>query len=234
MRASFQGLLRIGPMSIALKAFAFAGKPNDVPIVTLHTPCASKVSEIKWCPRCNRPAANELVRAFESGGRYFPIPDHDSVKIERDEMITCHGSIPLQDVDDAIIDRRYYLVPDDPLEVSAYASLTAALRAMKYGLIVRYISYGSDHLGIVRPGSRGLELDALFFLDETNQVPHEQTDPIKISKEDLAAAKRLVASVKTVWAHEHYQSIARSRRLEMARAIIEEAGHDQQRKRKAS
>ncbi len=151
-RATWKGVLQISQVQIPIKVYPATEASETLSFHQLHEACQTRVTQRKWCTTCARevPAA-EVMKGFEfEKGRYVLLNDAelDAVKPPSTRVIDLVQFANASDVGPLYLDRAYYLAPDGPLAVAAYALFRDALDGLVG--VGKVALYGREYLVAVR------------------------------------------------------------------------------------
>jgi len=194
-RATWKGVLKIALVTIPIKVYPATEASASLSFNQLHGECQSRISQKKWCPICAREVkADELVKGFEfEKGRYVILqPEElDAVQPESTKVIDLVQFADAGELDPTSIDRSYYLAPDGPIAVEAFAVLRLAMRR-RVG-VGKLAIYGREYLVAVRPRATALMLHTLHHAAEVRAV--ETIDELQIAASAPVAQVKLAQQV---------------------------------------
>ena len=165
----------------------------------LHAECQTGIQQKRWCPHCEREVSNsELAKGYEfEKERYVIVTDGDiqKVRVESTRVINLVQFADDSEIDPIYVDRAYYLAPDGPMAVEAFAVMREEM-AGKAG-IGKVALYGREHLVAVRPQRKGLmmytlhhdaEIRAIDSIEDLSSVPS------RVKPEEMKLAKQVIAT----------------------------------------
>ena len=103
-------------------------------------------------------------------------------------------SVRLEEIDPVYFETSYYVAPDRGGE-RAYSLLFAALKESKYVALATVAMHGSEHVVIIRPGSRGLLAHTMYYQDEVRGENEHEAKAGDVAPKELALAKTFVDAI---------------------------------------
>ena len=166
----WKGSLVFGRVAIPV-ALAATSRERDVSFRTLHRECRTPVEQRRFCPFHDRLVADdELVKGWEVAPGQFVLVEAEELAAVapdgRDRRIAITGFVDAGAVDPLWLKRSYYLAPEEHLLARrGYAVLAGALREAGACAIARFVAWGAEQLGAIRPLGEGrtLLLQTLLF-----------------------------------------------------------------------
>ena len=103
-RASWCGQIRIGDLSVPVKAYAAIATPPETPLRQLHAGCGQRIEYRKWCSKHGAVSPDEIVRGY-------PYQPDQYVEFSPTELEQLHPA------DDKTIHLEHFLQPSsfDPV-----------------------------------------------------------------------------------------------------------------------
>ncbi|MGE5243650.1 MAG: Ku protein [Betaproteobacteria bacterium] len=192
-RPTWKGYLKISLVNIPIKVFPATDSAATLSFNQLHGECRTRIQQKRWCPQCQREVPNtDLVKGFEfEKGRYVVVDDEDieKVRVQSTRVISLERFTDDTAIDPIYLERAYYLAPDGPVAMEAFAVMREGMKG-KAG-IGKVALYGREYLVKVQPRERGLvmytlrhadEIRSMEAIDELNGMP----DRVKPAEVDLA------------------------------------------------
>jgi DNA end-binding protein Ku len=201
IRATWKGVLKIRLVTIPIKVFPATEASQPIAFNQLHADCQTRLQQKKWCPTCAREVpSSEVMKGFEfEQGRYvLVLPEElDAVQPPSTKVIDLVQFADASELDPLYIDRSYYLAPDGPTAIEAFAVMRIALRH-RVG-IGKLAIYGREYLVAVRPTKLPqpvLLLHTLHHAAEVRSVDgiDELQIPMAVSTEQVRLAQQVIAA----------------------------------------
>ena len=78
-RASWCGQLKLGTLSVPVKAYAAIATPPEIPLRQLHALCGAGIEYKKWCPTHGAVPNEEIVKGY-------PYQPDEYVRLSEEEL----------------------------------------------------------------------------------------------------------------------------------------------------
>jgi DNA end-binding protein Ku len=187
----------------------------------VHEPDASRIGYEKVCKAEGKPVPDdEIVKAFEyEKGEYVYMTDEDfeAAAAEGVKTIDIRDFVPAAEIDPIYFERTYYLAPQDGAE-KVYALLAKAMEASELVAIVKYVMRDRQNLGALRVRNGVIALERMYFADEIRPADEIAPTGVRVSKEELEMAERLIDSITGHFEPEKYDDTYRDALCEIIRA----------------
>ncbi|MGC9962866.1 MAG: Ku protein [Acidimicrobiales bacterium] len=161
-------------------------------------------------------AFDAIVKGYDlGGGRYVVIEPEELEAVEpgRSRNIEITDFVDLDDIDPVFYKSTYYLAPQGAGADRAYALLRQAMAETNKVGIATFVMRGKQHLVAIRPDSRVLALETMFFPDEVRDPVAElgtlPGEDATFKGRELETAKLLVDSMTTEWQPDAYRDTYR-------------------------
>jgi DNA end-binding protein Ku len=197
-RPTWKGYLKISLVNIPIKVFPATDAAATLGFNQLHAECQTRIQQKRWCARCQREVPNsDLVKGYEfEKGQFVVIGDEDlaRVRVESTRVINLEKFTDDTAIDPIYLERPYYLAPDGPVAVEAFAVIREGMKG-KAG-IGKVALYGREYLVKVQPRERGLvmytlrhagEIRSMDAIDELAGMPETiKPDEVKLARQVIA------------------------------------------------
>lgn len=191
-----------GNVSFGLVSFpvrlTVAARPESVHFHLLHKKDESRVKEVWYCEKENRPVErSELVKGYEyAKGRYVVIPDEDLKKIAPPTASTMEivQFVTSAEVDPLYFEHSYYVSPE-PSGVKPYRLLWKAMTDTGYYAVAKLAMHTREHIVILRPTDDGLVLHTMYFSNELHKANRGKPSDTKYAAKEVELARRLINSL---------------------------------------
>lgn len=218
-RAVWSGVISFGMVSIPVKLHT-ATRSKDISFNLLHATCGTKLQQKRWCPYHDEEVPwDEVVRGYPyAKGEYVTLTDEDFEKlpVPSKHNLEISAFVAESEIDPVFFEKTYYLSPGERGE-KPYALLLRALQDKGLVAIATITIRKKEQLCALRAQEGAIMLDTLFYADEVAAGPQVDVADMKISKEELTMAHRLVELLQKPFDPEQYQD----RYREAVNALIE-------------
>jgi DNA end-binding protein Ku len=168
MKAAWDGHIALGRLGIPVRLYS-ATRSTRPQFVQLHEKDSAPVERVLRCKNENKDiSAKEIVRAVEyEPGRYITLTGQE---LERNlpasaKTIDVKQFCDFSEIDPIYYEKPYYIVPAKGGE-RAYALLREALIRSKKAVVVQFVLYGREHIGVIGLFRDLLVLNQLRFASE--------------------------------------------------------------------
>jgi DNA end-binding protein Ku len=198
MRAIWSGSLGFGLINIPVKMYS-GSRDRALKFRLLDKNDHSEISYKKVRRSDERPVEQkDIVKGFEyEKGEYVILTPEDfkAANAKKTSTIEILGFCDELEVDPKYFDKPYYL-ESDKKSSKAYALLHKALKESGKAGIARYVIKDKEHIGMVRPEGKLIEIIQLRFQDEVIE-PEEIKAPesTEFSKKEMDMALSLIDSL---------------------------------------
>ena len=198
-RPTWKGYLKISLVNIPVKVFPATDTAATLGFNQLHAECQTRIQQKRWCPRCQREVPNtDLVKGYEfEKGQYVVVGDEDlaKVRVESTRVINLEKFTDDTAIDPIYLERPYYLAPDGPVAVEAFAVICEGMKG-KAG-IGKVALYGREYLVKVQPRERGLVMYTLRHANEIRSmdaIDELAGMPGTIKPDEVNLARQVIAT----------------------------------------
>lgn len=200
--AVFKGNIKIGLVSFAMRAYAACNPANEgIQFNLLHRDCMTKINKDTVCRKCDKVlGSGDTVRGYEhTKGQFVVMEDEElaGIKVESNRLIDIETVIPEGSIDPIFYERTYYVGPDGPVSLDAFATMRDALAGfMGIGKIAMY---GREFMTALRPFGPGFMLHTLKTASEIRSMDgfaDMDSVPAKAPEAHVRMAKMLVDNLR--------------------------------------
>jgi DNA end-binding protein Ku len=196
-RPTWKGFLKISLVNIPVRVFPATDSAATISFNQLHAECQTRIQQKRWCPNCEREVPmSEIAKGFEfEKGRYVVMSEEDISKV-RPESTRVIDLVQFTDaaaIDPIYIERPYYLAPDGPMALDAFAVMREGMKG-KAG-IGKLALYGREYLVAVQPKDKGLVMYTMRHSDEVRSMDNIEElggVPSKVKPEEIKLAKQVI------------------------------------------
>jgi DNA end-binding protein Ku len=235
-RAIWTGSLSFGLVNIPVGLFS----ATEDKTVHFHQFERGTPSRIRY-RRVNEDTGKEvdyknIVKGADiGGGDYVLLTPEELEEVEpgRSRTIDIVDFVKAEEIDPIYYQKTYYIAPNDDGATRAYALLLKAMEKADRVGIATFVMRSKQYLTAIRPQSKVLTLETMYFADEVRD-PRKELDRLPESKsapkKDLDTAVSLIESMTTSWDPTNYRDNYRDRvnQLIKAKAKDEEIVTDQE------
>jgi DNA end-binding protein Ku len=163
----------------------------------VHEPDGSPIGYEKVCKAEGKPVPDsEIVKAFEvEKGEFVYMSDEDFETAEAETQggrtIDIRAFVPYEEMDPIYFERTYYLGPEEGSE-RVYALLLRAMDETGLAAVAKFVMRNKDNLACLRVREGILTLERMHFADEIRPVGDLAPEGVKVEKQELEMAKRLI------------------------------------------
>lgn len=211
MRSIWSGALTFGLVTIPVKLYsASEERALTFHLLDKHGHCP--VSYLKVCRGTRQELKQEdIVKGYEyRKGDYVVLTDEDFEKAapRKTKTIDVHSFADEGDVETKLIEKPYFLEPEQGAE-KAYVLLREALRRAKKVGIATFVLKEKEHLAMVKPEGRALMLIRLRYVNELRKpeglrIPEEMHPSKKELDLTIAFIKHLEDHFEANTYHDTY------------------------------
>jgi DNA end-binding protein Ku len=219
-KAIWSGSISFGLVNVPVRMYS-AISEHKLQFHFVHEPDKSTIGYQKVCKLEDKPVPDdEVVKAFEfEPGEYVIMEDEDfeAARTEGYKTIEITDFVPYEQVDPIYFARTHYLGPDEGSE-KVYTLLLRALDDSGLAGISKFVTRDRQYLGALRVRDGVITLEQMYFADEIRPVDEIRPSKIRVSKEELAMAERLIDSFAGDFKPEKYKDTYRDALCEIIRA----------------
>jgi len=197
-RPSWSGLLRLSLVSVPIKAYPAVRTTSATPFHQLHAGCGQRIRHEKRCPRHGPVDATAIVRGFAYAPEQHVVVEAqelDKLRPTKDKALLLEHFLPAHQIEPILFaGRSLYLFPDGIAAQHPYSVLAEAMRQAGSWAIGRVVFSGHRSLVLVRPASRVLALDVLYYPAQV-RAAQDCADQLRgglATAEELQLARQLI------------------------------------------
>jgi DNA end-binding protein Ku len=201
-RALWKGALKLSLIGIPIRVFAATDSRGDIAFRQIHRRCGTPIQLRKWCPHCDvEVKSDELVKGYEfQKGQFVTIDpqDIDAVRPESTHTIEIAQVVEDGKVDPMLVEKPYYVAPDNQAAGAAFAVVREALAGR--AAVGKVALHGREYLVALRPREAGLVMYTLRHGDEVraiDAVDELQYARATVKPEELKLARQVLDSFES-------------------------------------
>ena len=227
-RSIWKGVVSFGMVAIPIKLYT-ATESKDVPFVTLHSACNTRLKQKRFCPYHEIEIEQaEVTRAYEyAKDQYVIMEDSDfaNVAVPSTHTIEITQFVGLSSIDPINFERTYMLEPE-AIGSKPFYLLKQALENSQRVAIAKVSLRQKEHICCLRPYGHGIAMHTMLYPDEIRgttelELPEEQ---IGITEQEMDMAKTLIDQLTAPYDPEQFQD---DYRLALERIIEGKLGSQQ-------
>jgi DNA end-binding protein Ku len=224
-RTSWTGSLKLSLITIPVRLYSAVVSSAKVRLNMLHRDCHQRIHYLYDCPVHGTIDKEEVTKGYQYQKDHYVVLDKetlDQVKLETTKVLEIVQFIDEQQLDPIYLDAPYYLAPDGPVAMEAFAVLRAAMTDMKRIALGRLTMSGREHMVAISPREKGLLVYTLHYVKEVREeAPYfegigEQQPPA----EEFALARQLIESRTRPFAPEEFHDRYDDALLEVVQAKV--------------
>ena len=190
----WKGFISFGLVSFPVRLFS-AARPKTVHFHLLHKKDMSRVKEVWYCAKENRPIdRSDIIKGYEtSKNKYVAVEDEELKKIAPTTATTMDilQFVASDEIDPIFFESSYYVASEEGT-AKPYVLFMAALSDTKQDAIAKIAMHNREHIVLIRPSNGGLILHTLYYPDELNKANRSESPKAKYNSKELEMAKSLV------------------------------------------
>lgn len=219
----WKGLLNLRLVSMPVTLTTAASEKNVV-FNQLHSKCRSRLKQVMTCTACSVPVDKaETVKGHEHAKNTYVEVSAEEIKDLTPDTADCMEVLEFvhaEEMDPVFFEHSYHLSPDAGGE-HAYALLFETLRKTGMVAVTKISMHNREHVAVLRPGSRGIILQTLFYHDEVREINEFRTDSALVKPAEVSMAAKLAQSMSTTWNPLKYSDSYREKLTELIKAKVE-------------
>jgi len=201
-RPLWKGSLKLSLIAIPIRVFPATDSASDVSFRQIHQTCGNPIKLRKWCPVCEvEVGAEELAKGYEFQKGQFVLIDADDIKAVR--PVTTHTIAIAQivegtRVDPLLIEKPYYVAPDNQAAGSAFAVIRDALGDR--AAVGKVALHGREFLVALRARESGIVMYTLRHGTEVRAlsgIGELEYAQATVKKEELKLAQQILTSFES-------------------------------------
>src|SRR5687768_10202475 len=202
LRPTWKGTLRLSLINVPIRVFAATTADADVAFHQVHRKCKTRIQLKKWCPHCKREVErDEIVKGHERGdGKYVLVEEEEisALRPTSTRVIEITDVVAAAAIDPVLVERAYYLAPENKAAGASFAVLRDALDTQ--AAVGRVAVHGREYLAAVVRRDVALMLYTLRTEGEVRQasdVAELKNASGAVRPAELKLAKQVLASFET-------------------------------------
>jgi DNA end-binding protein Ku len=210
-------------VSFPVRLFS-AARAVTVSFNQLHAKDGSRIKQMIYCQTEDQPIErSEIVKGYEYEKDHYVVVDEEDIKKvapKTAKVMEILEFVKADEVDPIFLESSYYIAPEEGGE-KPYALLFEAMRKSNYYAIAKIAMHNREHVLILRPGSKGILLHTMYYVDEIRQVDEFRTNTDLVKPKELELANMLIENLAGKFEPEKYHDTYRDNLMKMIEAKIE-------------
>ena len=226
-RASWCGQLRLGDLSVPIKAYAAIATPPETPLRQLHSVCGQPIEYRKWCPKHGAVPPEEIVKGYPyQPDQYVQLSTDELEQLQPTDDKTIHLKCFLDPskVDLALLaGRSLSLLPANPAAHRPFATIQQAIRGSAKWGIGQVVFSGKRQIVLVRSEDPILILHTMHHPALRRALAGGNIGDCQIPAKDLRPLQRLIDSTGETVPWEDFRDDTDRRLAELVQAKVRPA-----------
>jgi DNA end-binding protein Ku len=197
-RANWKGYLRLSLVSCPIALYPASSVSEKVSFNRINRKTGNRMKQQNVDSETGEVLSrDDMVRGYEvAKGHYMIVEDEEieAVQIESTRTIDIDQFVPKNEIDERYIDSPYYLAPDGPVGLEAFAVIRDTIANLNMVALGRVMLARREHVIALEPKGRGLiGLTLRYPYEVRDEKPYFEDIPEpKLSKEMLDLAAHIV------------------------------------------
>lgn len=215
MNASYKTAIKYKDLLISVKMLKVS-RDDSIELNQLCKESKERVRYKKYCPSCNKEITNEdIIKGYQYAENKFitlSSSELENLKTDDDKFLNIKYFCKPKEVDELLIDKSYYLVPEINSEIK-YALFYKALSTNRVIAIAEITLGTKQELVMLVPKDNYIVASILFYQNEINEIPSMHNH--KVAKSDYVQLKDMIVKdvKKFDWSKHHDDFQLRLREL---------------------
>jgi DNA end-binding protein Ku len=209
-RPIWTGVISFGLVSVPVSIYS-ATESHEVSFHQFQEGTSDRIRYKRINERTGREVEyDDIVKGAEVGDDKYVLVDPDeldSIAPGRSRSLEIVTFVDQDEIDPIYYQKSYYLAPANKESAKTYALLRQAMLASNKVAIGRFVMRGKEHLTAIRPETKVLILETMFFADEVRN-PREALSTLPrdatFRGQELKMAKQLITSMTGTWNPKDY------------------------------
>lgn len=199
-RANWRGYLGIAALTCPVALYTAASTSQRIAFQTVNRETGHRVKRQYVDSETEEPVeAENQVKGYEVGKDEYVVLEPDEIAAavpESDKVLAVETFVRDDDIDDAYLDRPYYLAPANPAAAEVFALFREGVKQARVAAIARAVLFRRVRKLLVRPYGKGLVATTLAFDYEVRSASEafDEIPAIEIAGEMLDLAKHIIAT----------------------------------------
>jgi DNA end-binding protein Ku len=198
-RSIWTAHIKISLLTIPIRVYTALNEADKISFNQLHKDCHQRLKQQLVCPIHGKVEREHVVKGYEIEKDRFVVldaSDLEAVKLETTHTIELVQFIRAKELDPILLDVPYFIGPDGPVSLEAYAVLREALRRTNYLALGQVVLSGREKLVALKPVGKGLLMTTLRYPAEIRQAEayFDDLTDVKVEDAQIALARQLIGN----------------------------------------
>lgn len=198
MRSVWKGAVAFGLVNVPVRLYS-ATTDHDIRFHQVHRGDGGRIRYKRTCDVCGQEVSYaEIDKGYETDdGRIVTLTkeDFESLPVASGHEIDVMEFVPADEVDPLLLDRSYYLEPDEKA-LKPYALLREALAETERMAVVKIALRQRESLAVLRVRDKVIVLQTMLWPDELRQPEFPLLDrEVTVRRQEVTMASSLVESL---------------------------------------
>ncbi|MCB0403178.1 MAG: Ku protein [Bdellovibrionales bacterium] len=220
--------LSFGLVTVPVNIYPAGEAGEKISFNWLHKGCGHRLKQQYFCPQHSKTLTkDDKVKGYQFEKDEYVVFTPDELRVleaKANQTIEIVEFVPADSVTRLYLNKVYFLGPDKGGD-KAYRLLSAALNKTHKVAIARYKARGKQYLVAIRPESKGLIMEDLFYQHERRSFKDVPIGNAAVTPKELELAVKVIKSAEVKsFQPAKYKDEVRERLLKQIRKKI--AGQD--------
>jgi DNA end-binding protein Ku len=193
---SWTGFLKLSLVTCPIQLFNATSRADSVSFHFIHPKTRNRVQMRPYDPELGEVSRKDLVRGYEiQRGKYVTITDADlaQIRLKSTKTIEIEKFVDFADIDSIYFDGAYFVMPDGPMAVEAYAVIREAMRKENKAALGRLVLSYREHVVTIVPRGQGMVLHRMRDAREVEtRVPFDRIKSVKVDPKMVEIATEII------------------------------------------
>ena len=193
---SWTGFLKLSLVTCPIQLFNATSRADSVSFHFIHPKTRNRVQMRPFDPELGEVSRKDLVRGYEiQRGKYVTITDADlaQIRLKSTKTIEIEKFVDFADIDSIYFDGAYFVMPDGPMAVEAYAVIREAMRKESKAALGRLVLSYREHVVTIVPRGQGMVLHRMRDAREVEtKLPFDRIKSVKVDPKMVEIATEII------------------------------------------
>ena len=193
---SWTGFLKLSLVTCPIQLFNATSRADSVSFHFIHPKTRNRVQMRPFDPELGEVSRKDLVRGYEiQRGKYVTVTDTDlaQIRLKSTKTIEIEKFVDFADIDTIYFDGAYFVMPDGPMAVEAYAVIREAMRKESKAALGRLVLSYREHVVTIVPRGQGMVLHRMRDAREVEtKLPFDRIKSVKVDPKMVEIATEII------------------------------------------
>lgn len=200
-RASWKGFLRVGHLSVPIKAFSASSSDPAIALHQLHRGCGRRIQQQKVCPVHGVLSSDAIAMGYEyAKDQHLELDNAELAALNAvdDKAVHVHAFITPEQIDVVYHSgRTYYITPDGPPGQRPFGVLRAGMDSTATHAMAEIVLSGKRQWVVLRPLGRLIAMTILEYPDYVRPALayESEVEASSISEAEQTLVAELIAAM---------------------------------------